>query len=158
MAPENGRDAGPRIAGLAAIVALVLLAAALCLTRVTDTDLFWHLASGDWIRRTGEVPRQDLFSYTVPGRPVVEIHWLFQVVLSFIHERGGLPALAVLQTFLILGTLGFLVARARRIAGTNAAVAVMVIAVLAMQERFLMRPEIVSWFLLAVEPFVVLLL
>src|SRR5207245_388332 len=49
-------------AARAAAGALFLLAGALSLTRITDTDLYWHLASGDLIRRAGAVPRTEPFS------------------------------------------------------------------------------------------------
>ena len=138
-----------RAASIAAVVSLFLLAAALCLTRVTDTDLWWHLATGDLIRATGDVPRSEPFSYTVLGHRWVDVHWLFQVALSFLYGLGGMGALTALKALLVLGLLSFLYARGRRLAGPGAVVAVLLLATLACQERFLMRPEIVSWLLLA---------
>ena len=32
-----------------------------------DTDFYWHLRTGDWIRQTGHVPRTDLFTFTREG-------------------------------------------------------------------------------------------
>ncbi len=146
---STGGPRGPRALEILAVAALFVLVGALCLTRVTDTDLWWHLAAGDLIRHTGEVPRADPFSYTVHGQRWIDIHWLFQVVLSFFYEKGGLRALAVLETVLILGLFGFLYARGRRLAPVPAVVGVLIVAALACQERFLMRPEIVSWLLMA---------
>jgi tetratricopeptide (TPR) repeat protein len=124
---------------------------ALCTTRATDTDLYWHLASGDLIRRTGEIPRSEPFSFTVIGHRWIDIHWLFQVVLSLAYEIGGVHALDVLRAVVILGVFAFLVRRCRRAAGPSTVVAVLLLVTMACQERFLMRPEIVSWaFMLAV--------
>jgi len=145
-APASGRAL--RLAAGAAVASCFVAAAAFCLTRATDTDLWWHLASGDLIRRTGEIPRADPFSFTVVGNRWVDIHWLFQVVLSFLYERGGLRALDLFRMGLILGGLAIVYRRCRQVAAPATAVAVLLLTTLACQERFLMRPEIVSWLLM----------
>ncbi len=139
-----------RLLSWSAVAALFALVVAFCLTRLTDTDVWWHLAGGDLIRRTGAVPFGEPFSYTVPGLRWVDIHWLFQVALSFLYENGGTRALDLLKIVLITGLFMFLFACGRRLAGTNAVVAALLLATIACQERFLVRPEIVSWILLAV--------
>ena len=62
-APEQG--GALRLASGLAVASLFLAAGAFCLILATDTDLWWHLASGDLIRRTGDIPRADPFSFTV---------------------------------------------------------------------------------------------
>src|SRR6266446_929278 len=69
----------------AAVAALFLLILALCTTCLTDTDLYWHLETGDRIRRTGQIPRADPFSYTVIGHRWIDVHWLYQTGLSLLH-------------------------------------------------------------------------
>jgi tetratricopeptide (TPR) repeat protein len=136
--------------GWAAAGGLALLGVALCLTRATDPDLWWHLASGDLVRGSGRVPRGEPFSCTVPGLPYVEIHWAFQAGLSWLYERGGLAALTVLKAALIAGLFAGLWFRARRAVPAAALLWGTLLALLACQERFQVRPEIVSWILLAV--------
>lgn len=146
---STGGARGARALEILAVAALFTLIGALCLTRTTDTDLWWHLATGDLIRSVGEVPRADPFSYTARGHPWIDQHWLFQAALSSLYAAGGLPALDVLKVVLILGLFGFLYARGRRLAQAPAVLGVLIVAALACQERFLMRPEIVSWLLMA---------
>ncbi|HYS78063.1 MAG TPA: tetratricopeptide repeat protein, partial [Candidatus Dormibacteraeota bacterium] len=134
----------------AAALSLFLGVGALSLTRLTDTDVWWHIASGDLIRKTGRVPHAEPFSFTVLGHRWIDIHWLFQVVLSFLYGKGGATALDLLRTTLILGVFGFLLARCRRAAGAGTSGAILLLVALACQERFLVRPEIVSWGLMAV--------
>ncbi|MGH9798339.1 MAG: hypothetical protein ACRD5D_09320, partial [Candidatus Polarisedimenticolia bacterium] len=152
----DGGEGGSRAAaavrrGIAwtAAASVAVLAIALCLTRATDPDLWWHLASGDLIRGSGQVPRGEPFSCTVPGLPYVEIHWAFQAGLSWLHERGGLAALTVLKAALIAGLFAGLCFGARRAAPAPALLWGTLLALVACQERFQMRPEIVSWILLA---------
>src|SRR5690242_5609232 len=112
---EDARPAGSprwmRAAAHVAAAALFLPVMALSTTFITDTDVFWHLASGDWVRRTGTIPRSDPFSFTVLGHRWVDIHWLFQVALSFVHEKGGWRALELLRSALILGVFAALFRR-----------------------------------------------
>jgi tetratricopeptide (TPR) repeat protein len=148
-----------------AVAAVFAAIALLCLTRATDPDLHWHLAAGRLIRTTGAVPRADPFSYTAYGLPWVDVQWLFQVAASFLFDAGGFAAITVAAAFLITGLFAFLYLRALRIAGAvgsevaasggkrgaaaTGCAAALLLAALAAQERFLTRPEIVSWWLLA---------
>jgi len=129
----------------AAVAALFLLILALCTTCLTDTDLYWHLETGDRIRRTGQIPRADPFSYTVIGHRWIDVHWLYQTGLSLLHAMGGTRALELLRAAVILGVFVFLFRRCRRAAGITLVVSVLLLVTLACQERFLVRPEIVSW-------------
>ena len=154
--PAGGGTA--RVASWCAVAALFLVVGFLGFTRITDTDLWWHLASGDRILATREIPRHDPFSYTVPGVPWVDIHWLFQAGLALLHRWGGLGGLTVAKIVLAIALFGFLLWRGRRgaregpRAGDDPAVGagLLMVGALACQERFLLRPEIVSWCLLAI--------
>ena len=53
-----------------------------------DTDFWWHLRTGDLIRQNGAVPRADNYTFTVQGAPWIDLHWVFQVAISFLYERG----------------------------------------------------------------------
>jgi tetratricopeptide (TPR) repeat protein len=140
---------GARIAHRAAALSFFLLVAALCHTRLTDTDVWWHLAAGDLIRATGEVPRSEPFSYTAAGRPWIDVHWLFQVGLAQLRAAGGPEGLHLARMALVLGLFALLFRRGLRSAPPGAVIAVLLIAAMASQERFLVRPEIVSWLLMA---------
>ncbi|HXH28520.1 MAG TPA: hypothetical protein VNL37_05705, partial [Candidatus Polarisedimenticolia bacterium] len=150
MEPDGAGRWGRRaaIASAAAVLAVFALVACLALTRTTDTDLFWHLATGDWILAHRQVPRADPFSYTVPGRPWIDVHWLFQAGLSLFHRTGGWRGLTLLKAGLVLLLFAGLYARSRRHAGPAAVAAALLLGALACEERFLMRPEILSWLLM----------
>ena len=155
---QQAREATParrpwasKAAALLASGSMFMLVLAFSVTRATDTDLWWHLASGDLIRRTGEIPRSEPFSFTALGHRWIDIHWLFQVVLSFLYEVGGVHLLDVARSAIIVGVFVFLFRRGRRDAGVATVVAILLMTTIACQERFLARPEIVSWvFMLAV--------
>ena len=60
-----------------------------------DADFYWHLRTGDLIRKTGEIPRVDFYTFTRQGTPWIDLHWMFQVGVSWLYERGGVPALTL---------------------------------------------------------------
>ncbi len=59
-----------------------------------DTDFWWHLRTGDLIRDSGNVPRVDPYLFGgAADKPWIDLHWLFQVLLSFGYELGGIDLL-----------------------------------------------------------------
>ncbi len=64
----------------------------------SDSDIFWALASGEWILSNMAVPHTDPFSYTFAGRPWVDFTWGFQVVSHLFYTYlGGWSGLFILQ-------------------------------------------------------------
>ena len=56
-------------------------------------DLGWHLAAGDLIRARGEVPFQDLWSFTLGDRQWFNASWLWDVTASAIYQYAGVSGL-----------------------------------------------------------------
>jgi tetratricopeptide (TPR) repeat protein len=134
----------------AGLVLVILLCASFCLTELAEVDLHWHLLAGERILREGRVPRVDDFTYTSSGRPWIDLHWLFQVAVAAAYRGAGWPGLDLLKIGCVTGAfLLALVAAARR--GTRRAVLapLALVAVLAAQERFTLRPETASFLFLA---------
>ncbi|HOW58110.1 MAG TPA: hypothetical protein PLO78_00125 [Candidatus Omnitrophota bacterium] len=69
-----------------------------------DPDLWWHLKTGQVIVTQG-IPRMDIFSFTMYGKPWITHEWLSEVFLWAIHAFGGPPALII--AFALLGVLIF---------------------------------------------------
>jgi tetratricopeptide (TPR) repeat protein len=80
----------------AALVALFLaLVALLGMFPLKDTDFWWHLRTGDLIRQTGTFPQTDWYTFGAAGRPWIDLHWIFQVLISYGYERVGVPGLTL---------------------------------------------------------------
>jgi len=58
-----------------------------------DADFYWHLRTGDLIRQTGQVPRVDTFTFERMGTPWIDLHWVFQIGISWVYQYGGVVAL-----------------------------------------------------------------
>jgi len=142
-----GTSLGALLRRTAALTAL-LLCATFCLTQLAEVDLFWHLLGGRTILEQGKVPRVDDFTYTSAGRPWIDLHWLFQASIEWSRRVAGWWALDGLKVTLI--TCGFgcalLAALGRR--SSAAAPALLLLGIVAAQERFTLRPEAASFLLL----------
>ena len=136
--------------GLAAATALLLLLALLAWRSVVDVDVGIHLAGGRWIADHGALPALDPFTYTVSEHAYVAYHWLFQLALHASERAAGVAGMASLRFALLLATGTLLLAALRaRGASSAASAAVGLLALLAAEWRFTLRPELVSWFLAA---------
>lgn len=55
-----------------------------------DTDLWWHLRTGQYILAHHAVPTTDLFSFTFAGRPWTDHEWLTEVLFTLTYRAAGL--------------------------------------------------------------------
>lgn len=54
-----------------------------------DTDVWWHLQSGDYFLQHGEILREDIFSFTQQGQAWINHSWGSQVILTLAYQAGG---------------------------------------------------------------------
>ncbi|MCK5798221.1 MAG: hypothetical protein KAI47_13605, partial [Deltaproteobacteria bacterium] len=59
----------------------------------TNTDIWWHLAAGRLIVKTGHFLYEDPFSSGAFHAPWIDVHWLFQVLAYGVYRLGGVEAL-----------------------------------------------------------------
>ncbi len=72
---------------------------------ISDGDFWFHLKTGEYIIRTGSIPRTDLFSFTHYGTPWLAHGWLSGVIFYAIASRLGFNSLIVL--FALLTAVAF---------------------------------------------------
>ena len=124
--------------------AVLVVAAALAFRSLDDSDTWWHLASGRWIAAHSSVPRTDPFSHTVPDHAWINVQWLYDLVLYGLYRAGGASLLVLVATAAFTGAIALLLRTLRRWVGPLAAAALGLAAVVVAEERFLIRPEMVS--------------
>ncbi len=88
----------PRLVTLITFSALFAMA----VRTPVDTDMYWHLRTGQFILQTRSVPLSDPFSWTALGTPWVDVHWLSQVILFGAYTLLGMPGLAWLVAALVV--------------------------------------------------------
>jgi hypothetical protein len=114
-----------------------------------DYDMGYHLRAGQWILQNHAFPQKDTFTYTVNQNDYIDLHWLYQVGCYLLYLAGGFRGISLAHLLLILAAFG-LTALRMRLAGVLPWVYTLLFlpAVIAMEIRFLDRPEILSWVLL----------
>ncbi|HEV8536712.1 MAG TPA: hypothetical protein VGR87_13490 [Candidatus Limnocylindria bacterium] len=80
----------------------------------TDSDTYWHLATGRWMLEHRELLRQDIFSSTVAGTHFGIGEWLGQLAFAAAFATGGWAGIAILRASLIAVGSFFLARLARR--------------------------------------------
>jgi len=69
---------------------------------VVDPDIWWHLATGDWIALHHAIPHTALFTRTLAAAPWQEYSWLFDLLTSRLFHAFGLVGIVVYTTAMVL--------------------------------------------------------
>ena len=90
-----------KILAATVVVLAVAFPFLLALEKISESDTFWHLKTGEWIIAHGAVPHADPFSATVNGKEWLDWEWLFQVGIYVLYSWGGFNALVVGKAFVV---------------------------------------------------------
>jgi len=133
------------------VILLILLAnpwRTMMATSDGDTCMHWRV--GEYMLKTGRIPRVDVFSHTRFGQPVISKEWLSEIIFALAGRVWGLYGLCVVAALLIATTFALLHRQLVRESGNHAvAILVAFIAAWAACTHWLARPHAFS-FLLAV--------
>jgi hypothetical protein len=139
-----------RRAWLPAIVLVCLLAVAFSAYPASDPDLFIMLAAGKLFFETGQTPKVDAWSHTVPGRPWVHHEWLSSLALYGIYSLGGITLVIIAKSLMVSAAFAAAMLNAKaRGSGAAAAVAFSFLGLLAANHGFGERIQIFSFFALS---------
>ena len=73
---------------------------------LTDTDIWWHLASAKLMVSAKAFLRADPFCQSSLGAPWADLHWGFQLLAYALWKLGGARALVMGKCFALAGALG----------------------------------------------------
>ncbi|HUQ41432.1 MAG TPA: hypothetical protein VM052_02915, partial [Candidatus Limnocylindrales bacterium] len=90
-----------RATTLAALFFGALAAAVAMLQAPGDSDLFWHLSTGEWTLDHGQVLDRDIWSFTRAGTPYTVGSWLGDVVMALVYRAGGWVGIDALRALLV---------------------------------------------------------
>ena len=129
---------------------IVVSSAVLALRRFDNTDTWWHLAAGRWIVQHRTIPSLDPLSSTASDHAWVNVQWLFDVVIYGLHQLGGPSLLVIVSALAYAAATALMLVNIRRVADPVTTAVLGGWAVLVAQERFAIRPEMVTYLLLQV--------
>jgi hypothetical protein len=133
------------------VIAAAALVVCLSVTTLWDVDFWWQLKTGEHLATVGMV-RTELFTLTRFGNPRIESSWLYCWLLFRAWSIVGTSGVIILKAALVLLTFSLAAAAVGRreyvvVAG------IVCIAALACSQRFVVRPESISYALLALFMF-----
>jgi len=137
------------VLGKLARFATVALAAILAFRRIDDFDTWWHLASGRFIAQHHAIPHTDVLSFTVPTNAWVNLQWLYDLLLYALFSIAGPSGLVIASAACFVATFALLARHLARHVGPVASTLLMLWVAATVNERFLIRPEMASFPLLA---------
>jgi hypothetical protein len=147
------RRDGPLREALAAAPLLILLGL-FALRAVSGPDTGFHLAAVRFVLAGNGWPDRDPFTFTLGDRPYVDTSWGYQVLLALVERAAGAPGMVLWHVALVVATFALVWATARLGPGSApVTAALLLIGGLAAEPRFEIRPEVLSYFLLALVLF-----
>ncbi len=97
------------------LLVLIVAAAAAAFAPVWNSDIHWHLASGKWMFEHGRILGHDPFSIN-GTKEWINVHWLFQLIVTALHAVGGFTLLTVMKSLLSVAiTLAMVLALRKRV-------------------------------------------
>jgi hypothetical protein len=118
--------------------------------RINDSDMGFHLRTGEWILQNHQFPTRDTYTYTVAGHEYLDMECLYQVPLFLLYRLGGYSLLSLFHIALAFAAFSIVWVRLRQNdAPFWMSVILFTVAVMASETRIRVRPEVFSWVLLS---------
>lgn len=149
---RSSRDATHSLSPAAwlSVIALTLLFFSLSIEKIWSADIWWQLRTGQIVQQYNGAPIKDMLSYTAQGRDWIELRWLFCWVLYRLWINGG-PAAVIITAAIVVGAAWCIVVwPVRRLLARPEAVLLLAIGVCGAMSRYVARPEIVTYLMLAI--------
>ena len=145
------RTALPSPALLVGVVAAAILVGVTLAKGLQDADFFWHVTAGGVIVDTGRVPVADPFSFTWQGMPWTPHEWLSEVLIHLVISADGTTG-AMILFGLLAGAIPVIHAfNLGRMGTRTLAIGVgLAVGVVVMFPYVTVRPQVISWLLMAV--------
>ena len=141
--------------GWLCLAAIISLAFCMNFHTLVDTDIFWHLKTGEIIFTTHQVPDKDVYSFTMAGKEWIDSQWLFQLVLFLLYRLSGYAGMIVVAAILNTLTWALIIGSAFKPQKYFLTIFFGAACILSASIRFKLRPEILSFLYIALEIFLI---
>lgn len=119
-------------------------------TPVFGNDIWWHLKTGEYILAEMDLPATSLFAYPCLENRWVDSHWLYQIWQYFLWSWGGIKALIVSNSLVIVLSMSAAILPCMRRREWLWAAFLLLVASFIFNQRSLVRPEIYSYLFFSV--------
>jgi len=85
------------------VLAVVIVTLEFMLARagMDDPDIWWHLRDAEYLFQHHQLPRFDMFSFTVAGHPWINHEWLAEIPFYLAWRAWGIMGLKTLEILLL---------------------------------------------------------
>ena len=128
---------------------VVLVISFFLVCKVSEYDIWYHMAMGQQILSSGKLPIIDELCQLNLGRPIHAHLWLFQILTAAGYAFVGFGWLQAMQILIWAATFYFVYRSTRAWTSSTTAWLLLLVAAIACEERFSIRPEIVSYLMIA---------
>lgn len=139
-----------RLLDILFLVAVASAIGAFLFCQIWDFDIWWHVVIGKEILSSRDVPGLDKFAAAALGRPYHDSHWLFQIAVATAHQLGRMIGVQLLAIAIWSLTLYFSYKSIVRWLPGHVAATVTLLLAMASMERFIPRPEIMTYLMIAI--------
>jgi len=120
-----------------------------------DTDMWWHLRSGQLIVETPTLLLSDPFSHTQAAQPWINHNWLSQIALYAAYALGSFAGLSILIALLVV--LAFIFVWKQMDGGSYLRALIIVLAGMTSAVIWAPRPQMITFALTALVGYIVFL-
>lgn len=120
-----------------------------------NMDIWWHLRTGELILERGTVPYFDWFTFVDFDRPWIDLHWGFQILVTWLYRWGGVDLLILTKAFCLSVTIGFAWYASGKDVPAWWKALLWILPVICISGRSLVRPEMLSLMYLAFWMYVI---
>jgi len=135
-----------------AIVYVIPVVFALRFDGVNDTDVWWHLAVGDWITQHRAIPHTEPFSALTAGKPWEAYSWLFELIVFWLHQKFGLLGIVLYSSTMVIAITAAVHHLLRRLNADFAlGIGITILAMYTMGRLYTPRPWLITILLFVLE-------
>jgi hypothetical protein len=116
---------------------------------ISNSDIWWHLRTGQLMVERMRVPLFDWYSYTDPDASWIDLHWGFQLVVAALWKLGGAPALVGHKCLVAVATFAICLAIGRGKLAPWQVIVCWLLPAVTIASRLYVRPEIWSFLFMA---------
>jgi len=142
---------GDKFFGSALLLGIIALSFLISFHTLSDTDIFHHLKTGQVILQTHQVPDKDIYSFTRSGKEWIDALWLFQIIISSLYRISGFAGIIFFGALLSAIIWGLILVNIYNSRRYFSILFLSLLCLVAASFRFKLRPELLSFFYLALE-------
>ena len=131
-------------------ISVIIAIASFLIAEIYDLDIWWHLVIGRDILSNWVIPFFDKYTAAGYGQPYHDSHWFFQVLVALTDKFFGIVGVQMFMVAIWGFTIAFVWKSVNKWTKSYWAPVIIFLAAMTSIERFLPRPEIITFLMMAI--------